>query len=91
MTQVTFCVGAVLSPCLSNVYLDRLDQFVDTILIPEYNRGVLRKHNPEYRRVQRSLVPATVAMMPRCGSCASGNAACPAWIPKILATGGCGT
>ena len=38
-----------------------------------------------------SLVPATVAMMPRCGSCASSNAAFPAWIRTILATGGCGT
>ena len=44
--------GGVLSPCLSNVYLDRLDQFVETILVPEYNQGVLRKPNPEYHRVQ---------------------------------------
>ena len=44
--------GGVLSPCLSNIYLDRLDQFVETILVPEYNRGVLRKPNPEYHRVQ---------------------------------------
>jgi hypothetical protein len=29
-----------------------LDQFVETILMPEYNRGVLRKPNPEYHRVQ---------------------------------------
>ena len=42
--------GGVLSPCLSNVYLDRLDRFVDTILMPEYNRGVLRKPNPEYQK-----------------------------------------
>ena len=46
--------GGVLSPCLSNVYLDRLDQFVETILMPEYNRGVLRKPNPEYHRVQQA-------------------------------------
>jgi group II intron reverse transcriptase/maturase len=50
--------GGVLSPCLSNVYLDRLDQFVDTILMPEYNRGVLRKPNPEYRRVQSAVTRA---------------------------------
>ena len=43
--------GGVLSPCLSNVYLNRLDKFVETVLIPEYNRGALRKHNPEYQRV----------------------------------------
>jgi group II intron reverse transcriptase/maturase len=50
--------GGVLSPCLSNVYLDRLDQFVETILMPEYNRGVVRKHNPEYRRVQMAAARA---------------------------------
>ena len=50
--------GGVLSPCLSNVYLDRLDQFVETILMPEYNRGALRKHNPEYQRVQWAVARA---------------------------------
>jgi group II intron reverse transcriptase/maturase len=50
--------GGVLSPCLSNIYLDRLDQFVETILMPEYNRGVLRKPNPEYKRVQSALTRA---------------------------------
>jgi hypothetical protein len=52
--------GGVLSPCLSNIYLDRLDKFVETILIPGYNRGALRKHNPEYRRVQYALAKARV-------------------------------
>ena len=50
--------GGVLSPCLSNIYLDRLDQFVETVLIPEYNRGALRKHNPEYQRVQWAVTRA---------------------------------
>ena len=50
--------GGVLSPCLSNVYLDRLDTFVETILIPEYNRGALRKRNPEYHRVQWAVARA---------------------------------
>ena len=31
--------GGVASPILSNIYLDRLDQFVETVLIPEYTRG----------------------------------------------------
>ena len=44
--------GGVLSPCLSNIYLDRLDKFVETVLMPEYTRGVRRKHNPEYSRTQ---------------------------------------
>jgi retron-type reverse transcriptase len=50
--------GGVLSPCLSNIYLDRLDKFVETVLMPGYNRGVLRKHNPEYQRVQYALARA---------------------------------
>jgi hypothetical protein len=51
-------VGAVISPCLSNIYLDRLDKFVETILIPGYTRGVLRKHNVEYAKVQRAIKTA---------------------------------
>jgi group II intron reverse transcriptase/maturase len=47
--------GGVLSPCLSNIYLDRLDKFVETALIPEYTRGVLRSPNPEYNRVRSAL------------------------------------
>ena len=50
--------GGVLSPCLSNIYLDRLDKFVETTLMPEYNRGALRKHNPEYQRVQWAVARA---------------------------------
>ena len=47
--------GGVLSPCLSNIYLDRLDKFVETVLLPEYTRGVLRCPNPEYNRVSSAL------------------------------------
>ena len=50
--------GGVLSPCLSNIYLDRLDRFVETVLIPGYTRGVIRAHNPEYTWVQRALARA---------------------------------
>ena len=31
--------GGVVSPVLSNIYLDRLDKFVETVLIPQYTRG----------------------------------------------------
>ena len=47
-------MGAVLSPILSNVYLDRLDKFVETALLPEHTRGVLRRRNPEYKRVENA-------------------------------------
>jgi hypothetical protein len=39
------------SPILSNIYLDRLDVFVETVLIPQYTRGTRRKSNPEYWRI----------------------------------------
>ena len=47
--------GGVLSPCLSNIYLDQLDKFVETVLMPGYTRGVLRSPNPEYIRVKNAL------------------------------------
>jgi hypothetical protein len=50
--------GGVASPMLSNIYLDRLDQFVETQLLPQYNRGRLRKTNPEYKRVENALLRA---------------------------------
>ena len=37
----------VASPVLSNIYLHKLDVFVETVLIPEYTRGRLRARNPE--------------------------------------------
>src|SRR5262249_47965349 len=47
--------GGVASPVLSNIYLHKLDVFVETVLVPEYTRGQLRAHNPEYRKVQRDI------------------------------------
>jgi hypothetical protein len=43
--------GGVGSPILSNIYLDRLDTFVETVLIPEYTRGTGRARNPVYQQV----------------------------------------
>jgi group II intron reverse transcriptase/maturase len=50
--------GGVLSPMLSNIYLHRLDNFVEKVLMPEYNRGVERVKNPAYRKVQKALTLA---------------------------------
>jgi hypothetical protein len=47
-----------MSPILSNIYLDRLDKFVEQTLIPEYNRGKLRRPSPQYQHqnyLQRKL------------------------------------
>jgi retron-type reverse transcriptase len=35
--------GGVVSPILSNIYLNKLDVFVDTVLIPQHTRGKRRK------------------------------------------------
>ncbi len=47
--------GGVTSPILSNIYLDRLDRFVETVLIPEYTRGATRRRNPAYREVDNAI------------------------------------
>ena len=44
--------GGTVSPILSNIYLHKLDEFVEQELIPQYTRGALRKGNPEYWRVR---------------------------------------
>ena len=46
--------GGVVSPILSNLYLHRLDEFVETVLIPEYTRGRIRKQDTAYARVRRA-------------------------------------
>src|SRR4249919_3228055 len=43
--------GGIASPVLSNIYLHRLDAFVEQVLIPEYTRGGRRQRNPSYRKV----------------------------------------
>src|SRR5215831_8614801 len=43
--------GGIVSPILSNIYMDRLDRFVQDTLIPEYTRGTRRKEGEEYRRL----------------------------------------
>jgi group II intron reverse transcriptase/maturase len=43
--------GGIFSPILSNIYLDKLDRFVEDVLIPRYTRGRERRFNPEYIRV----------------------------------------
>jgi group II intron reverse transcriptase/maturase len=50
--------GGVVSPILSNIYLHKLDEFVELELIPQYTRGTSRKKNPEYSRIQRRLKEA---------------------------------
>jgi group II intron reverse transcriptase/maturase len=44
--------GGVVSPVLSNIYLNKLDEFVGRELIPQYTRGASRARNPEYMRIR---------------------------------------
>jgi group II intron reverse transcriptase/maturase len=50
--------GGVASPVLSNVYLHRLDSFVENVLIPDYTRGGRRARNPAYIKMQTRLATA---------------------------------
>jgi group II intron reverse transcriptase/maturase len=43
--------GGVVSPVLSNIYLHKLDEFVETVLIPDYTRGKARATSPAYQKV----------------------------------------
>ena len=43
--------GGVVSPLLSNIYLDKLDKYVERELIPQHTRGTRRKVNPQYREL----------------------------------------
>ncbi len=44
--------GGVISPILSNIYLDKLDQYVEKTLIPAYTRGKRRAENPTYQTLR---------------------------------------
>jgi group II intron reverse transcriptase/maturase len=47
--------GGVASPVLSNIYLHKLDSFVENVLVPEYTRGARRAPNPRYHRVYYAM------------------------------------
>jgi hypothetical protein len=48
----------VISPLLSNIYLNEFDRWVEDWLIPTYTRGERRKHNPAYTRLKKKLKKA---------------------------------
>jgi group II intron reverse transcriptase/maturase len=50
--------GGVASPILSSIYLHKLDEFVEKVLIPEYTRGDRRARNPAYLDLQNQLATA---------------------------------
>jgi group II intron reverse transcriptase/maturase len=50
--------GGIASPVLSNIYLHKLDAYVESVLIPEYTRGRLRARSLQYRAVERTIMRA---------------------------------
>ena len=47
---------SVVSPILANIYLDRLDKYVENVLIPAHTRGTDRRDNREYTRLRNRMV-----------------------------------
>src|SRR5688572_22102229 len=47
--------GGIVSPLLANIYMDRLDRFVATVLVPAYTRGLERRLNPAYSRIAAQI------------------------------------
>jgi len=47
--------GGIASPVLSNIYLDRFDQYVEQRLLPEYNSGRRRRPNRAYQVVEYAI------------------------------------
>src|SRR5256885_8235080 len=50
--------GGVCSPVFSNIYLDKLDKFVETVLLPKYNREKRKGKNPAYQRIENAIARA---------------------------------
>jgi len=47
--------GGVVSPILANIYLDRLDHYIEQELLPAYMQGERRNVNPAYHRIQNRV------------------------------------
>ena len=47
--------GGVASPVMSNIYLDRFDQYIEQQLIPDFSRGERRRCNPTYENVRERI------------------------------------
>jgi group II intron reverse transcriptase/maturase len=47
--------GGIISPILANIYLDRLDKFVENTLLPAYNRGKRRRLNKAYNTLAQQI------------------------------------
>jgi group II intron reverse transcriptase/maturase len=50
--------GGVISPLFANVYMHKLDEFVENVLQPQYTRGKQRRMNPAYNRHTKAMLTA---------------------------------
>lgn len=44
--------GSIASPVLATILLDKLDKYVETVLIPQYTRGEKKRRNSEYEKLK---------------------------------------
>jgi len=47
--------GGIASPVLSNIYLSKLDSYVETVLIPQHTQGTARRHNRAHTAIRQAL------------------------------------
>jgi len=47
--------GGIISPLLANIYMDRLDKFVEGTIIPKYTCKRIRKENKEYQSIKNKI------------------------------------
>ncbi|MFC7442737.1 reverse transcriptase/maturase family protein [Laceyella putida] len=47
--------GGIVSPLLANIYLNKLDKYVEDVLLHTYNRGTRRKENTEYIKISNRI------------------------------------
>jgi hypothetical protein len=56
--------GAVVSPILANIYLSKLDHYVESTLVPQYTRGNRRRINPTWARLGEASRTLRLAGLP---------------------------
>ena len=47
--------GGIVSPILANIYLDRLDKYVEMVLIPAHTRGKARRRNAQWQALTSQI------------------------------------
>jgi group II intron reverse transcriptase/maturase len=47
--------GGIISPLLANIYMDRLDKFIEETINPKYTRGTIRRRSREYRAIRDKI------------------------------------